>query len=111
MCTKAHTAPTAPLVLHCTRIDKYAMKIIGINGQWRNKLFLIFIHCFSLAKAATNAPRVCKLRKNCLTGFDQWAMVLSKRNYDNKLPQRKKYIQSAQQIFIPTSILVPNCKL
>ncbi len=35
---------------------------------------------FSLVKAAMNAQRVCKLRKNCLTGIDQCAMVL-------KMPQ------------------------
>jgi len=31
---------------------------------------------FLLVKAAMNAPRVCKLRKNCLTVIDQCAMVL-----------------------------------
>jgi hypothetical protein len=51
MCSKAQTTPTAPLVLHHTRIDKYAMKKIDINGQWRNKLILIVIHHFSLVKA------------------------------------------------------------
>jgi hypothetical protein len=61
MRSKAHTAATGPLVLHCTRIDKWAMKKIGINGQFRNKLFLIVIHRFSLVKAAMNAPRICKL--------------------------------------------------
>jgi hypothetical protein len=50
------------LVLHHTRIDKCAMKNFGINGQLRNKLFLIVIHRFSLVKAATKAPRICKLR-------------------------------------------------
>jgi hypothetical protein len=34
----------------------------GINGQLRNKLFLIAIHCFSLVKAAMNALRICKMR-------------------------------------------------
>jgi hypothetical protein len=47
----AYTAPTAPLVLHHTRIDKYAMKKSGINGQWGNKLILIVIYHFSLVKA------------------------------------------------------------
>jgi hypothetical protein len=28
MRNKAHTAPTAPLILHHTRIDKYAMAVI-----------------------------------------------------------------------------------
>jgi hypothetical protein len=73
---KVHTALTAPLVLHCTRIEKYARKKFIINGQWRNKLFLIGINRFSLVKAAMNALRICKLRKNCLTIIDQCAMVL-----------------------------------
>jgi hypothetical protein len=38
------------------------MKKYGINGQLRNKLFLIVIHQFSLVKAAMNDPRICKLR-------------------------------------------------
>jgi hypothetical protein len=67
MRSKAHTAPTAPLVLHRTRIEKYATKKFIINGQWRNKLFLIVINRFSLVKAAMNAPRICKLCKNYLT--------------------------------------------
>ncbi len=37
MRSKAHTARTAPpLVLHCTRIGKYAMKKCRMNGQWRS---------------------------------------------------------------------------
>jgi hypothetical protein len=61
--SQAHTALTAPLVLHRTRIDeKGAMKKLGINCQLRNKLFLIVIHRFSLVNAAMNAPRLCKLR-------------------------------------------------
>jgi hypothetical protein len=62
MRSKAHTALTVPLVLHRTRLDKWAMKKFGINGQLRNKLFLIDIHFFSLVKAAMNAPRICKMR-------------------------------------------------
>jgi hypothetical protein len=58
---KAHTPLTAPLVLHRTRLDKYAMKKFCINGQLRNKLFLIVIHRFSLVKAAMNALRICKM--------------------------------------------------
>jgi hypothetical protein len=85
MRSKAHTAQTVPVVLHHTGIDKYAMKKLGINGQWRNKLLLIVIHRFSLVKAAMNAPHLCKSHKNCLSGFDQCAMVLSKRIYDSKL--------------------------
>jgi hypothetical protein len=33
MRSKAHTAPTTPLVLHRTRIEKYATKKFFINGQ------------------------------------------------------------------------------
>ena len=76
MRSKAHPAPTVPLVLHRTRIEKYATKKFIINGQWRNKLFLIVINRFSLVKAAMNALRVCKLRKNCLAVIEQCAMVL-----------------------------------
>ena len=60
MRSKAHTVMTAPLFLHHIRIYKRAMKIIIINGQIRNKLFLIAIYHSSLVKAAKNAARVCK---------------------------------------------------
>ncbi len=33
--------------------------------------FFIVIYRFSLVKAAMNAPRIWKLRKNCLSGVDQ----------------------------------------
>jgi hypothetical protein len=62
MRSKAHTALTAPLVLHHTRIYKCAMKKIIINGQIQNKPFLILIYHSSLVKAAMNAARICKLR-------------------------------------------------
>ncbi len=62
MRSKAQTALTAPLVLHHTRIYKSAMKKIIINGQMRNKPFLIVIYRSSLVKAAMNAAPVCKLR-------------------------------------------------
>ncbi len=39
----------------------YEKKII-INGQMRNKPFLIVIYHSSLVKAAMNAARICKLR-------------------------------------------------
>jgi hypothetical protein len=61
MRSKAHTALTAPLVLHHTRIYKCAKKKFGINGQLRNKLILIVIHRFSLVRAAMNALRICKM--------------------------------------------------
>jgi hypothetical protein len=62
---KAHTAPIALLVLH-RRIDKCAMKKISINGQLRNKHFLIIIHRFSLVIAAMSAPCLCKLCKEAV---------------------------------------------
>jgi hypothetical protein len=62
MRSKAHTALTAPLVLHHTRIYKCAMKNIGFNCKMRNELFLIVINHSSLVKGAMNAARVCKLR-------------------------------------------------
>jgi hypothetical protein len=62
MRSKGHTALTPPLVLHHTRIYKCAMKKIIINGQMRNKPFLIFIYYSSLVKVAMNAACVCKLR-------------------------------------------------
>jgi hypothetical protein len=68
MRSKAHPAPTAPLVLHRTRIHKCAMKKFSINGQIRNQPFLIVIYRLSLVKAAMNSTRVCKFR-----------MVLTKR--------------------------------
>ena len=60
---KAHTALTAPLVLHHTRIYKRVMKKkIIINGQLRNKHFLMVIYHSSLVKGTMNPARVCKLR-------------------------------------------------
>jgi hypothetical protein len=41
--------------------------------------FFIVVSRFSLVMAAINAQRICKVRKNCLTGTDQCAMVLSKK--------------------------------
>jgi hypothetical protein len=58
---KAHSALTAPLVLHHTGIYKRAMKKIIFYGQRRNKHFLIVIYHSSLEKGAMNAARVCKL--------------------------------------------------
>jgi hypothetical protein len=62
MRSKAHTALNAPLVLHHIRIYKRAMKKIILNGQLRNKHFLIVIYHSSLVKAAMNAARFCKMR-------------------------------------------------
>ncbi len=62
MRSKAHTALTAPLVLHHTRIYKCAMKKFGFNGQMRNEPFFIVIYHSSLVKGAMIAAHVCKLR-------------------------------------------------
>ncbi len=60
--SKAHSALSAPLVLHNTRNYKCAMKKITYNGQRRNEHFLIVIYHSSLVKGAMNAARLCKLR-------------------------------------------------
>jgi hypothetical protein len=79
MRNKAHTAPTAPLVLHHTRIYKRAMKKIIFNGQMRNKHFFIVIYHSSLVKGAMNAARICKLhngvKKRLTFFFFQWSKV------------------------------------
>jgi hypothetical protein len=62
MRSNAHSALTAPLVLHHTMIYKRAMKKIIFNGQRRNEHFLIVIYHSSLVKGAMNAARLCKLR-------------------------------------------------
>ncbi len=62
MRSKAHSALTAPLVLHHTRIYKCAMKKLCFNFQMRNEPFLIVIYHSSLVKGAMNAARVSKLR-------------------------------------------------
>jgi hypothetical protein len=72
MRSEAHTALTAPLVLHHTRIYKRAMKKFIFNGQMRNKHFLIIIYHSSLVKGTMNAARVCK-RLNFF--FFQWSKV------------------------------------
>jgi hypothetical protein len=76
--SKAHTAPTGPVVLHHKRIGKCAIKKFGINCQVRNKNFLIIIFHFSLVKATMNALHLFKLRKDCLTGIGNGARVLTK---------------------------------
>ncbi len=61
MRSKAQTALNAPLVLHHTRIYKWAMKKIIINGQMQNKPLLIVMYQSSQVKSAMNAARVCIL--------------------------------------------------
>jgi hypothetical protein len=79
MRSKAHSALTAPLVLHHTRIYKRAMKKIIFNGQRRNKHFLIVIYHSSLVISAMNAARLCKLRngvkKRLNFFYFQWQKV------------------------------------
>ncbi len=59
--SKAHTAPTAPLVLHRTGIGKCAMKNSESIASCRINFFFIVVHRFSLLKAVMNAPCTCKL--------------------------------------------------
>ncbi len=49
------------------------MNKFSINGQMRNKIFLIVIYSFWLVKAAMNAARVCKLR-NCVNKKPQFPL-------------------------------------
>jgi hypothetical protein len=66
MRSKAHTALTAPLVLHHTRIYKRAMKKIIINGRMGNRHFFIVIYHSSLVKATMNAVNCAMMLKKCL---------------------------------------------
>jgi hypothetical protein len=85
MHSKAHSALTAPLVLHHTRIYKCAIKKFGFNSQMRNEPFLIVIyHYSSLVKGTMNAVLVCKLRngvkKRLNFFYFQWPKVDQVRN-------------------------------
>jgi hypothetical protein len=51
------------------------MKKIIYNGQMRNEHFLIVIYQSSLVKAAVNGLRICKLRRDRLTGTGHGATV------------------------------------
>jgi hypothetical protein len=87
---KAHSALTAPWVLHNTRIYKCAMKKIIFNGQRRNNHFLIVIYHSSLVKGAMNAACLCKLRngvrKRLNFFYFQWKKVNQVRSeYLSKL--------------------------
>ncbi len=79
MRSKAHSALTAPLVLHHTRIYKCDMKKFVFNRQMRNEPFLFVIYHSSLVKGSMNASHVCKLRngiKKSLNFFYfQWPKV------------------------------------
>jgi hypothetical protein len=50
----------------------------GINFQLRNELFLIVLFYSSIGESGMNAQRLCKLRKDRLTG-GHGAIVLKKR--------------------------------
>ncbi len=125
MRSRAHKTPTAPLVLHRTRIHKWAMEKFGINGQMRNKLFWIFIYCFSLVKAAMNAARVCKLHNgvNRTPQFLLFSMAkggtktivhlsiadlrqTGRRIYDCKLQNEKKNLIQVRNEYSPQLL---NC--
>ena len=134
MRSKAHTALTAPLVQHHTRIYKRAMKKIIINGQMRNTNFLIVIYHSSLVKAALNAAQVCKLRNgvkktpqfllyslansgtktiahlSIAQGSSFWS--LDRPIYDCKLRNEKKHLIQVRNEYSPQlSKLLYNCKL
>jgi hypothetical protein len=82
MCSKAHSALTAPLVLHHTRIYKCAMKKIGFNCQMRNEPFFIVIYYSSLVKGAMNLFVKCAmvLKKRLNFFYFQWPKVDQVRN-------------------------------
>jgi hypothetical protein len=118
-----HTALTAPLVLHHTRIYKCAMKKIIINGQLQNIPFLIVNYHSLLVKAAMNAACVCKLRNsiNKTPQFLLFSMVkggtkaiayltiaegssfrsLDRRIYDCKLRNEKKDLIQVRNKYSP----------
>jgi hypothetical protein len=73
----AHTAPTAPLVLHHTRIGKGSMKKFRINYQWRSEIFSIIIFHLSIGKAVMNTLRLCKLCKDYLLALASTVNILS----------------------------------
>jgi hypothetical protein len=77
-----------------------------------SELIFFVINRYSLVKAAMNAPGVCKSRKNCLTGFDQCAMVVSKRIYDSKLGNEKNmYTKYTTNFHRQHLNWLPNCQL
>jgi hypothetical protein len=90
MRSKEHTALTAPLVLHHTRIYKRAMKKIIINGQLRNKHFFIVIYHFSLVKAAMNAARVFKMCNGGVIKTPSMSSFLNCQRRNEYSPQLSK---------------------
>ncbi len=84
MRSKAHSALTAPLVLHHTRIYKCTMKKFGFNCQMRNEPFLIVIYHSSLVKGSMNAGTFVNcamvLKKRLNFFYFQWPKVDQVRN-------------------------------
>jgi hypothetical protein len=79
------------------------MKKIIINGQIRNKPFLIVIYHSSLVKAAVNAARVCKMRNGVsktpsMSSFfncqrrNEYSLQLSKLKYNCKLKNKEAHL-------------------
>jgi hypothetical protein len=70
--------------------------------KMRNKFLLASVKSFTNCSCKSRdecSPR--KLSKNCLTGFEQCAMVLSKRIYDSIF--RKKISKVRNEFSPPTS--------
>jgi hypothetical protein len=78
MRTKAHSAVTAPLVLHHTRIYKCAMKKFCFSCQMRNELFLIVIYHSSLVKGVYKLRNGIKKRHSFF--YFQWPKEDQVRN-------------------------------
>jgi hypothetical protein len=66
MGSKAHTTPTAPLVLLHSRIHKCAMKKFCIKGQLRKIFFYCDLSFFTCKKATMNDVRICTLRNGVI---------------------------------------------
>jgi hypothetical protein len=87
MRSKAHTALTAPLVLHHTRIYKCAMKKFCFNGQMWNEPFLIVIYHSTLVKGAMNAAPVCKLRTGVKNAYISFCFLFDRPKAEQR-PER-----------------------
>jgi hypothetical protein len=92
----AHTAPTAPLVLQVLTNTQWKNSVSF--GQWRNKLFVIVIHRFSLVKERWMLRAFVNCQK---LSYRLWqcTMVLQNAFMIVNWGMKKKYIQSAQWIF------------
>jgi hypothetical protein len=89
MRSKVHTALTAPFGFTSNKDLQTRYEKIIINGQMRNKPFLIVIYHSLLVKAAMNAACICKMRNGvCKTISMSSLFQLSKaecvlRSYQN----------------------------